>query len=268
MLVGHALVAEVLGDLVHLLEAADDQPLQVELVRDAEVDVLVEVVRVRHERLGEGAAVARLQDRRLDFEEPFDVEVGANRGDHPAANGGVAPRLLVHQQVEVPLAVANLGVGDAVERVRQRAVDLAEQHELVDGDRGLAATGLRRSSAHADEVSEVDVDRTGACRVAEQLDPCAAVDEVEEDELPQLPAPEDASCHLHDRLRFATGLELLRFGTHCCERHRVGKPLRRHVQSLGADSAAPFRGRAGSACAAVSPTSLGETSARTTRTRA
>src|SRR5207237_6661516 len=120
------------------------------------------------------------------FEEPLAGETCATRGDHPAANAGVAPRLLVHQQVEVPLAVANLGVGDAVERVRQRAVDLAEQHELVDGDRRLAATCLRRSSAHADEVSEVDVDRARACRVAEQLDPCAAVAKVEEDELTEL----------------------------------------------------------------------------------
>jgi len=32
VLVGDALVAEVLGELVHLLEAADDEPLEVELV--------------------------------------------------------------------------------------------------------------------------------------------------------------------------------------------------------------------------------------------
>ena len=83
VLVGDALVAEVLRDLVHLLEPADDQALQVQLVRDAEVDVLVEVVRVRDERLGEGASVLRLQDRRLDLDEALAVEIRANRGDHP-----------------------------------------------------------------------------------------------------------------------------------------------------------------------------------------
>jgi hypothetical protein len=60
MLVGHALVAEVAAELVHTLEPADDQSLQIELGRDAQVEVDVELVRVRDERVGERAAVARL----------------------------------------------------------------------------------------------------------------------------------------------------------------------------------------------------------------
>ena len=39
VLVGDALVAEVAAQLVDALEAADDQPLEVELGRDAEVEV-------------------------------------------------------------------------------------------------------------------------------------------------------------------------------------------------------------------------------------
>ena len=74
-LVVDALVAEVLADLVDLLEAADDEPLEVELGRDAEVEILVEDVVVRDERLGERAAVARLEDRRLDLDEALAVEI-------------------------------------------------------------------------------------------------------------------------------------------------------------------------------------------------
>ena len=50
VLVRDALVAEVLADLVDLLETADDQALEVELGRDAQVEVGVELVRVRDER--------------------------------------------------------------------------------------------------------------------------------------------------------------------------------------------------------------------------
>ena len=42
-----------LPELVDALEPADDQALEVELGRDAEVEVGVELVRVRHERVGE-----------------------------------------------------------------------------------------------------------------------------------------------------------------------------------------------------------------------
>ena len=82
VLVGDALVAEVLADLVDLLEPADDEALEVELVRDAQIEVGVELVRVRDERLGERAAVARLQDRSLDLD-----EARARRG-----SGGWPPR--------------------------------------------------------------------------------------------------------------------------------------------------------------------------------
>ena len=80
-----ALVAEVLADLVDALEAADDQPLEVQLGGDPQVEVAVELVVVRRERAGVGAAVERLQDRRLDLDEAGGVEVAAQRRDHARA---------------------------------------------------------------------------------------------------------------------------------------------------------------------------------------
>ena len=121
VLVRDALVAEVLRQLVHLLEAADDQPLEVQLVGDAQVQVGVELVRVRDERLREAAAVARLEDRRLDLEKALAVEVRAHLGDDARPRRGEAPRVLVHQQVEVAPPVPLLDVGHAVERVGQAA---------------------------------------------------------------------------------------------------------------------------------------------------
>ena len=79
-----ALVAEVLADLVDALEAADDQPLEVQLGRDAQVEVAVELVVVRRERPRVGAAVERLQDRRLDLDEAGRVELAPQRGDRRA----------------------------------------------------------------------------------------------------------------------------------------------------------------------------------------
>ena len=83
MLVGQSLVPEVLAQLVDLLQTADDQPLEVELCRDPQVVVGVESVVVSDERLREAAAVARLQDGRLDLEEALVVEVAPD-GAHDA----------------------------------------------------------------------------------------------------------------------------------------------------------------------------------------
>jgi hypothetical protein len=56
-----AFVPEVAGELVDPLEPADQAALEVELVRDPEVEVHAERVVVRGERAGEGAAVERLE---------------------------------------------------------------------------------------------------------------------------------------------------------------------------------------------------------------
>jgi len=193
MLVRDALVPKVLRELVDLLETADDQPLQIELVRDPQVETLVEQARARHERLGEAAAVARLQDRRLDLDETLAVEVGADLRHHPRPQHRVAPRLLVHQQVEVAAPVARLDVGQAVKRVGQRRPDPRQQLERVHHERRLAPARPRRRAGHADDVTEVNVDLAGALDWAEELDAAGAVDEIEEDELSQVTARQHAA---------------------------------------------------------------------------
>ena len=118
--------------------------------------------------------------------------------------------------------------GEHDERVRQRGADLAEEDELVHGDRRLAATRLRRSAGDADDVSEVDVDITRARRVAEELNAAAAVDEVEEDELPHLSAAKDAPRCAHDRVRFFARFDPLGLRADALERNGVGEALRSH----------------------------------------
>ena len=70
-----ALVAEDPADLVDLLDAADQQPLQVQLQGDAQEQVDVERVVVRDERPGRGPAGDGVQRRRLDLAVALLVEV-------------------------------------------------------------------------------------------------------------------------------------------------------------------------------------------------
>ena len=227
MLVGHAFVAEVLADLVHTFEPADDQALQIELRGDPKVEVAVELVRVRDEGLGERTAVDRLQDGRLDLDEALPVQVAADRRDEARADHEVGARLLVHQQVEMPLPVPRLDVGDAVERVGQRPLVAREQLELVDREARLAAAALRRPAGDADDVAEVDVDLAGALRLDEQLDAARAVDEIEEDELPHVAPRHHAAGDAVRPLALAAGLDPVGLGADVGDRRAVGKTLRR-----------------------------------------
>ena len=61
----HALVAELAPDLEHLLEAAHEQALEVQLGGDAQIEILVERVVVRDEGARVRAAQDGMQDGRL-----------------------------------------------------------------------------------------------------------------------------------------------------------------------------------------------------------
>ena len=150
-----ALVAEVLADLVDPVDAADDAALEIELDRDAQVEVAVELVVVRGERPRHGAAVQRLQDRRLDLDEAALVEEAADGADHVRALDEALLDLVVDDEVEVAAAVARLHVGEAVELLRQRTQRLGEQAEVVNLERELAAAGADHGALGAEDVAHV-----------------------------------------------------------------------------------------------------------------
>src|SRR3954452_8504014 len=182
----HALVAEVLAELVDALEAADDEPLEVQLGRDAQVERAVELVVMRRERAGERAAVDRLQHRRLDLDEAVVVEVAAGGGDRLRARDEQRPRVLVGDEVELAVAEAGLRVLQPVELLGRRAQALGEHGEVLDAQAELAAARAEREPVDADQVAEVEVEQLRHALRAEhvglrlELDAPRAVVEVEE----------------------------------------------------------------------------------------
>ena len=100
-----------------------------QLGRDAQIEVDVERVVVGDEGLGRGAAGDRVQHRRLDFEIAARDEMAAHRGDDPAAPAQGLAAFLVHDQVEIALAVAQLDIGEAVKFLGQRQQRLGQHRD-------------------------------------------------------------------------------------------------------------------------------------------
>ena len=109
-----ALVAEVAAYLVDAVDAAHHQLLQVELGRDAHEQVHVEVVVVRDERLGRGAAGDHVHERRLDLEEAQVVEERAQVLDDLRLGHELLLHPVVHHQVQIALTEAGLFVLQAI----------------------------------------------------------------------------------------------------------------------------------------------------------
>ena len=118
------LVPEVAVDLIHAIQPADDQPLQIKFGRDAGVEIDVERIVMRLERLGRRARCQRRQHRRFNFDVPVLVEKAANQENFA--------HFRIHHQIDVALAVAQFDVGEAVPLFRQGKKILAQERDFLD----------------------------------------------------------------------------------------------------------------------------------------
>ena len=151
----HALVAEDAAHLVDALHAAHDQALQVQLRGDAHVHVDVLGVVVRDEGTGVGAAGDGAQHRRLHLHEAQAIQIAAQIGHELAADLEVTLALGVHDKIHVPLTVADLLVGKAVELLGQGAQRLAQQRDLPGADGHLAPLGAEHLALDAHNIADV-----------------------------------------------------------------------------------------------------------------
>ena len=106
----HTLVPEVSGDLEHPLVTPDDQAFEIQLGRDAQAEVDIQRIGVRHERPGQGPTRLGLQDRGVHLDEVFGHQLVAQRRDGLEPDVEHRPGAGVGQEVDLPLAVAGVGL--------------------------------------------------------------------------------------------------------------------------------------------------------------
>ena len=151
----HALVAEDAADLVHPLQAAHDQPLQVQLGGDAHVHVDIEGIVVGNEGAGGGAAGDGVEHGGLDFHIAVGVEITAHEADKLRADLKNAAHLGIDDEIHIALAIAGLQVGQAVEFFGQGQQALGQQRGLMHTHGNFAALGAEHVAADAHDVADV-----------------------------------------------------------------------------------------------------------------
>ena len=151
-----AFVAEVAVDLEHVLDPADDGPLEEQLRRDAQVHVDVVGVHVGLERAGRGSSVHGLQHRGLDLDEVLLGEGPAQRGHHLGSRAHRLPCLFAGDEIEIaltdPSVLGQFGVqpGQGANRLRCQGPGVREHGQL-------SALGLDHPTVQEQEIAEVDI---------------------------------------------------------------------------------------------------------------
>ncbi len=200
-----ALVPEVLAELVDPVHAARQEPLEVQLRRYPEVESLAEMSVLGLERLRRGSAVERLEDRSLDLDEAVPVQIGAQGGDDPRSRQSALSAFGIDGQVDAPVPVHHLRVGEGVEGAAFRiGLDhgegpeaLAQEFERRDLHGQLAGPGSEHRSGHPDDVAQIEQLREPPDGLGKpvllqiDLDRGPLAPDIHEDGLPVLPPGPD-----------------------------------------------------------------------------
>ena len=159
----HPFVAEVSAELVHPVEPAHDQPLQVKLVGNPQVERDVQGVVVGDERPRRRATGDALKHRGVHFHPSFGVERFTDFSNDGGTRFEGLFHLRVDDQIHVAHPVPQLGVGEGVVHVAvfvglhggQGPDGLAQHRQRRDLHRRLSDLGLERLAFHADEIPAV-----------------------------------------------------------------------------------------------------------------
>lgn len=108
------LVTELSAHLVHAVQTTNDQHLEVQLGRDTQEHVHVEVVVVSNEGLGSGTASNDVEHGSLDRDEIALIEPASDEAVDLGAGDENLAGLVIHHQVKVSLTEALFGVLEAV----------------------------------------------------------------------------------------------------------------------------------------------------------
>ena len=111
----HTFIAEVTAELIHTLEAPDDETLQIKLVGDTQIERDIQRVVMRDEGARSSTAWDRLQDGRIDLDVATFVEELAHRIEDLRTLEEDILDMAIDDEVDIALAEAELRISEAVE---------------------------------------------------------------------------------------------------------------------------------------------------------
>src|SRR5437867_2931568 len=124
---------------------------------------------MRLEGLRRRATGDGLHHRRFDFHKPALGQETANLEDDLAALKKNILYLRVGDQVEIPLAVADFGIGQAVPLFRRRTQGLGQDGKRSESNRDFTGFGCKQRPARADEIAKIEVAKNVELLVTEHV---------------------------------------------------------------------------------------------------
>ena len=137
------------------LEAADDQPLEIEFRRDAQIQIGVQRVMVRREGTGSRPTGDGVHHRRFDFKKSAVGQIRAKAGDHPAARLKDAVDAGGGHQVNVALPITDFDVRQPVPFFRKRSEPFRQKRQRLHLHGEFIGLRAEHGPVNADPIAEI-----------------------------------------------------------------------------------------------------------------
>ena len=113
----HSFIPEVSAELIHAFESAYDEPLEIQFVRNAEIERRVQCVVMRHEWSSCRATWDALEYRSVHLHPPSGVEDITDFTNHRRSCNECVFHVWIDDEIHVALPVAQFGVGEGAVHV-------------------------------------------------------------------------------------------------------------------------------------------------------
>ena len=110
---------------------------------------------MRRKGTGRSASGVGYQHRRLHFQEALAVQITANRADNSGTLHKSILYLLIHDQVNITLAVAHIRIRQSVVFFRQNLKTLGKKHYFGSVKGNLSGFCFKHRSFHAGQIADI-----------------------------------------------------------------------------------------------------------------
>ena len=163
----HALVAEDTAYLVNTVQAADNEPLEVQLGFDTQVHIHIQRIVVGDKGSGGGTDLQRHQNGGIHLQKALAVQIAADLAEDAAALDKGLAHLRIDDQIHIALTVAGIGIPQAVEFFRQRQQRLGKQPNMGGMHRDLALLGAEHRPLDAQDITDIPLFEIGVVLFAD-----------------------------------------------------------------------------------------------------
>ena len=150
-----AFIPENTSDLVYPLQSSDNQTLQVQFERNPKFFIFAKSIIMSDKRTSRCSSGIVYQHRSLDLHKAPAVQEIPDLSDNLGSLDKRLFYILIHNQVDISLAVADICVDQTMELLRERLQRFGQQCHLLRMNRDFPRLRLKYIALHADDIADI-----------------------------------------------------------------------------------------------------------------